>query len=665
MSLPPIAPYPPARLRTDLTPEEWEACLDAWLSLSGLYLRLQQSEFEKAAAETSSLISFLKSYFHELPSEQHVSAIRSKDQTLKRTCFILVHRILLEEANPPSSLLRWEFISDFCHAYIRTQSLDTLLKRLWQRKEAQWEASLRDLTSILSKRLESSQPENALEYLKRIYALLYTSPKVGIFFMTGSDFMDAISTAYSSGSADLQEALVTTTFLSILSAMKNEKPNYSLIFDHLYSLRSQIPRDQKTSLLADLVTNTPLLSKLRTSVGGKDAERATNLAAVLDKYRTPSLMRPRRPTRRVTRKGKGKMPKETFTHESSIGDHHIHRMSLITQVQDLFPDLGSGFISRLLDEYNESVEEATAHLLDESLPAHLSALDRSAELPSPGVTETQREHQRIEHLAPRSTPPFERRNVFDNDEFDRLEVDSTRLHIGRKDATLTADQVLSDRTKAPAKSAIIAALAAFDSDDDERDDTYDEADVGGYVDAARPDGEDKRDVDVGASNANEAALYRAWQTDRGVFERTADIRRSKPRQALKAETGMTDETIEGWGIMFSRDVRQQRRLESKYSAFHGGQNEIARTSYREGENDSEDSDGGGNGSGYSRGGRGGGRGRGGHRGGRGRGGAGRGGSAAGAPNEKSTQIARQRKEARGSSRRDGRARKMARAGFAG
>lgn len=657
MSFPPLASYPPTKFRKELVPQEWEACLDAWISVSQLYLRLGQEEFETAAAaKNSTLISFLRSYYHETVGEhQHVSSHSAKEQNFRKICFILTHRVLLGIQNPPPALLQWEFLADLSHAYLKSQSLDILLQNLWQKKAGPLEASLQNLASSLLKHLESSQPDNAYEQLKRAVSLVYASPNVGKFFMTGSDLIDAMSAAYVNGNAPLRETLVTITYLSISGVMKGETPNYSLIFDHLYTLRSQAEKHLKSSLLADIVTNTPLLTRLRRSVIGKDADRATNLAAVLDKYRTPALARPKRPTRRPTNKGKGKAT------DSISNDHHIHRFSLITQIQDLFPDLGSAFISRLLDEYNESVEEATAHLLDESLPPHLSALDRTAELPTPGVTEAQREHQRIEDLAPRSTPPPERRNVFDNDEFDRLEIDSSRLHIGRKHASLTADAVLSDRTNAPAKSAILAALAAFDSDDDERDDTYDEADVGGLVDAARPDGEDKQDVDVSGTNESEEALFKAWQADRSVFERTAEVKRGKARQSLKTLTGMTDEAIEGWGIMFSRDVRQQRRLESKYSMFHGGQNEIARTSYREGENDTEDSDTGNGG----RGGRG--RGRGGRagRGGRGRGGGGRGGNVAGAPNDKSTQVARQRKEARGSSRREGRAKKMARAGFAG
>lgn len=137
------------------------------------------------------------------------------------------------------------------------------------------------------------------------------------------------------------------------------------------------------------------------------------------------------------------------------------------------------------------------------------------------------------------------------------------------------------------------------------------------------------------------------------------------RTALKSETGMTDEALEGWAIMIARDPRRLRRLEAKFSLLaaggSGGQRELAATSYHDSSAAEEDSDAVAGDS--SRGGRGRGPGR--HRGrGRGRGG----GDVAGPTGDRETQIARQRKDAGKSSRvnhnrRDQRARKMARGGF--
>lgn len=251
-----------------------------------------------------------------------------------------------------------------------------------------------------------------------------------------------------------------------------------------------------------------------------------------------------------------------------------------------------------------------------------------------------------------------RRNVFDDDEFDQLSIDSSRLHFGRRNPDQTADGVLQDRSTAPNKAAILSALAAFDSDDDERDDTYDIEDVGGTVDT-NPE-------EINADAGHDEALFRAYKTTPSVFNRDAATRRGNPRMALKEETGMSDEAIEGWALILSRDPRQMRRLEAKFSTFQGNQASLAPTAWRASPAGSgtEDSDMD-NANNRGRGGRLRGQPRGG-RGGRGRGR----GNVAGPNGDRDTEASRRGKEANKGSRanhnrRDQRAKKMARGGFPG
>ena len=214
--------------------------------------------------------------------------------------------------------------------------------------------------------------------------------------------------------------------------------------------------------------------------------------------------------------------------------------------------------------------------------------------------------------------------------------------------------MLKDRSAAPNKAAILSALSAFDADDDERDDTYDAADAGFAVnDALADDADDQKRKDI-----HEETLFKAYQADAKLFGRDSETRRGNYRAKLKQDTGMTDEAIEGWGLMLSRNPAQLKSLEMKYSGFDGNQAAIAPTSWRAGAEGEE--------SGSSRGGF---RGRGGSRG-RGRGGGGRGGNVAGPTGEKETESARRHKEANKGSRanhnrRDQRAKKMARGGFPG
>lgn len=169
-------------------------------------------------------------------------------------------------------------------------------------------------------------------------------------------------------------------------------------------------------------------------------------------------------------------------------------------------------------------------------------------------------------------------------------------------------------------------------------------------------GSDERDTDL--RDGNEETLLVAYKQNPDAFNRDADTRRGRLRIALKSETGMTDEGIEGWAIMIARDPRRLRKLEAKYPLLDAGGNPraLAPSSWRdsapatEAEDDSgaEDS-GGGSGNARGRGGSGGG--------GRGRGDGSRGGGARGRGKERGGRA--------NHSRRNQRAKKMARGGFAG
>src|SRR5687768_2334544 len=106
-----------------------------------------------------------------------------------------------------------------------------------------------------------------------------------------------------------------------------------------------------------------------------------------------------------------------------------------------------------------------------SLTLALALRNYDADNPSSSISEPQKHKD----LAPKSPPLSQlpqRRNAFDDDEFDKLAMDVTKVSFGKRPEK-TADQLLQDKTSAPGKAAILSALAAFDSDDDERDDTYD------------------------------------------------------------------------------------------------------------------------------------------------------------------------------------------------
>ncbi|QIX00738.1 hypothetical protein AMS68_006255 [Peltaster fructicola] len=644
MALPVFAPYPPLEIRSTFPAEEWKQCLDAWTILAKAYLHAEDKAF-RTAIDSNSFSIFLQSYYEQWSKADEKPATGSSPaaDALKRNCFLLVQKCYA--TNPQHELLsNLRFLSHFSRAHLKSTELAKLLTSVWESSQLQKVCQQWKVSTVQD--LEGGTQGHTHPSLGTITSLLYSCQELATLILTGSDFLESATIAYVKDERlAIRKTLVIVVYLGLLSLVRSKHANFAALSDHLYSLKAQADSNESDpSLLADLVTNTPLLKIVQHQAPASDSSRISKLVEALRTYKKPSIARKRSRARQST--GKARMP-------AHHNDLHIHRMSLVSQVQDIFPDLGSGFVLRLLDEYNDDVEQVTAHLLEGSLPDHLARLNRHEKA---AIYDSDRGHA-VEHLAPRSTPPIpetfipHRANVFDDDDFDRLEVDTSKIHIGKK-----VDDV--DEHGPANKAAILAALAAFDSDDDERDDTYDIEDVGGTVDAAHHDGDDT--AIAMPIDENDMILYHLHQTDPETFSRAAETRRSKERAALKTQTGMTDEAIEGWAIMLQRDPKRARRLGLEATRFDGKQNDLVRTAYRGG-TDTEDSDTGGRGTSYGQS-----RGRGGARG-RGRG---RGGNVAGPANDAATAAAQRRKEANKGSRanhnrRDQRARKMARGGFPG
>jgi len=380
MALPSFAVFPPSEFRRDLPPAEWQACLDAWTTLSDLYLRLNDEEFFSSLENGSSLPEFLITFFKELARSQGTTD--SNLDSLRKNCFLLVHRIFSGSAITPS-LLHWTFLADVSHAFPRSERLRELFTTLWKTKTMDLEQALQKPKTALTKSLESKNPQEAKEDLSKLCHLLNVSSDAGVFMFTGSDFLDSLCTAYPKVQPKAQSNLVAVAYLGLMSFLKAIKHNYSVLSDLLYSLKTNAEQQQnagnKDTLLAQLVSKTPILAKLRDVISASEGARVKSIVSSLEAFQQGDGYRPKKLVRRKIDKGKGKAKEDEYGH-GAYGEIHVHRMSLITQIQELFPDLGSGFIIKLLDEYNDNVELVTAHLLEETLPTHLSGLDRTEQL---------------------------------------------------------------------------------------------------------------------------------------------------------------------------------------------------------------------------------------------------------------------------------------------
>jgi hypothetical protein len=62
---------------------------------------------------------------------------------------------------------------------------------------------------------------------------------------------------------------------------------------------------------------------------------------------------------------------------TAMEEDYVKRTMLISQLQDLFPDLGDGFLEACLKAFNDDPEAVTMRLLEENLPTDLATMDRS------------------------------------------------------------------------------------------------------------------------------------------------------------------------------------------------------------------------------------------------------------------------------------------------
>ncbi|KAI8082692.1 uncharacterized protein BX664DRAFT_360997 [Halteromyces radiatus] len=264
--------------------------------------------------------------------------------------------------------------------------------------------------------------------------------------------------------------------------------------------------------------------------------------------------------------------------------NYIKRTSLISQVRDIFSDLGEGFIETCLIANDDDAEMVIMQLLENNLPSSVSSLDRTMEraafIPS-ATTEV------IINSIPRTSILDSRKNIFDKDEFDVFSggiVEKSKVYVGKKNDG-TADSLLENK-KHTEDEKVKMLRRIYDMYEDEIDDSYDSVnEVTGPVDLAAVDegGEAALDVvrakkqqTVDPGVLNESELVHVYVDHPEVFDRSSATRKSAQRDALRKRTNMTDEQLEGWAIMFNRNPRKQRILD-KYMLFDGNQDQVDAT----------------------------------------------------------------------------------------
>ena len=583
-SVPLLPEYPRQSFIANLPPQEWQACLDLWIYSVEYRLRLSPEVFQSLSISSdSSGYPFLFSYLNSASEngQSTGSQLDDSDVKLRKYCHLLLRRLCLEGSLlyelPASPLYEVLALSSTTFRRIPRfpETLHLSMKKAPREVKAAYEAGLRAVEHDLSS-LEPVSP-STFTGMRRATNLITASPEAGIVFMTGTDYLETLTQCYDGAMMDppaqkVANFITEHTYICLRSLVKEPASKMSMLLDHLYSLKATADAFTKISpnqptLLSSLVCLTTFLRHLEISLGNKPNARGQKMLASLQEYRQMTLYLHPQILRSSTTKSKGK--RKAGLHS----EMHVHKASQISQIHDLFPDLPTGYVLRLLDQYSNNAETVVGALLEpESLPTHLRQPTEEDQMaPEEGFS--------VANLAPRSTPPLlpQKKSVFDNDDFDNLRISPAKLHRGRKDKLSDARVTEDEHSKS--KAAIMAALAAFDLDDDERDDTYDVADVGGTVDDTLDTDERRRRP---RGEPQEELLFSAWKDAKELFARDSKTRLSQHRRELKANTGWTDEQIEGWGLMLSRDPGRENKLREKYlsaASFGGNQRSIGRSKW--------------------------------------------------------------------------------------
>ncbi|CAO3616281.1 unnamed protein product [Cunninghamella blakesleeana] len=271
---------------------------------------------------------------------------------------------------------------------------------------------------------------------------------------------------------------------------------------------------------------------------------------------------------------------KTIINESTNnGTHHsfnqkeIQLASLISNIRDVFPDLGEGFIEQCLIANNYDSEVVIMQLLENNLPPSITSLDRSMERMT--VKDDKVSTQGILDS---------RKNIFDNDEFDifsRGTLEMNKVYLGKKDKGNT--ESLLDNKSYTKKEKSVLLERIYNMYEDEIDDTYDSInEVNGPIDLTSVDDDGTKALDVVRAKKeqtidpgllNESDLVHAYVENPSVFERSGTARKSSQRETLRKRTNMSDEQLEGWASMFNRNPRKQHILD-KYMLFDGSQEEV-------------------------------------------------------------------------------------------
>ncbi|XP_031512237.1 activating signal cointegrator 1 complex subunit 2 isoform X7 [Papio anubis] len=209
-------------------------------------------------------------------------------------------------------------------------------------------------------------------------------------------------------------------FLQIFSSLLQEK-RFLRDYDALFPVAEDISLLQQASSVLDETRTAYILQAVESAWEGVDRRKATDAKdpSVTEEPNGVTVMA--EAVSQASSHPENSEEEECMGAAAAVGPAvcGVELDSLISQVKDLLPDLGEGFILACLEYYHYDPEQAINNILEERLAPTLSQLDRNLD----------------REMKPDPTPLLtSRHNVFQNDEFDvfsRDSVDLSRVHKGK------------------------------------------------------------------------------------------------------------------------------------------------------------------------------------------------------------------------------------------
>uniref|UniRef100_A0A8C0TEN3 CUE domain-containing protein n=1 Tax=Canis lupus familiaris TaxID=9615 RepID=A0A8C0TEN3_CANLF len=271
-------------------------------------------------------------------------------------------------------------------------------------------------------------------------------------------------------------------FLQIFSSLLQEK-RFLRDYDTLFPVADDVSLLQQASAVLDETRTAYILQAVESAWEGVDRRKTTDAKDPPVAEDPNGVIATVEPISGLSSHLENAEEEECMGAAAALGPPvcGVELDSLISQVKDLLPDLGEGFILACLEQYSYNPEQVINNILEERLAPALSQLDRSLD----------------RQVKPDPTPLLtSRHNIFQNDEFDvfsRDSVDLSRVHKGRRKEENTRSllndkrEVVAQRQRYEQYSVVVEEVPLqpgeglpYRGDDyeDEYDDTYDGNQVG-------------------------------------------------------------------------------------------------------------------------------------------------------------------------------------------